>query len=105
MATKAGKITSGTNLVSTFIRSDKKPALVLLACDASDNTKKLIESASRHNKVACRLVHYTMDEISDAIGASYYIACVAILDKGFAESINQKLDEKQQQEELTSQGV
>lgn len=103
LAKKAGMISSGTNFVSTFIRSDKKPSLVLLAEEASDNTKKLIEGSCRHHKVPCRLVSYSMDELSHAIGASYYISCVAIFDRGFASTIEEKLDEKQ--ENLASQGV
>ncbi len=93
LAKKAGKIMSGTNLVSTFIRSDNKPALVLLAVDASKNTKKLIESASRHHKVVCISTSYTMDQFSCAIGASYYISCIAVLDRGFADMIVTKLHE------------
>ncbi len=93
LAKKAGKIMSGTNLVSTFIRSDNKPSLVVLANDASDNTKKLLESASRHHKVACITTSYTMDQFSDAIGASYYISCIAVFDKGFADMIMKNLRE------------
>ena len=74
LAKKAGKISSGTNLVSTFIRGDKKPALVLLAQDASNNTKKLITSASRHHKVVCISTTYSME-------------------RGFAELVTNKLNE------------
>lgn len=93
LAKKAGKIISGTNLVSTFIRSDKKPALVLFATDASNNTKKLITSASRHHKVVCIPTNYTMDQFSCAIGAASYISCIAVLDRGFADMILSRLDE------------
>lgn len=93
LAKKAGKIMSGTNLVSTFIRGDNKPMLVLLATDASNNTKKLIESASRHHKVACIATHYTMDQFSDAIGASFYISCIAVFDRGFSDMIVKRLNE------------
>ena len=103
LAKKAGKVMSGTNLVSTFIRSDNKPSLVVLANDASDNTKKLIQSASKHHKVLCRAINYSMDQLSDAIGASYYISCIAILDKGFADLIVSRLDESETEETL--QGV
>jgi len=93
LAKKAGKLTVGTNLVSTFIRNDSGPSLVILACDASDNTKKLIESAARHHKVLCVRTSYTMDTLSDAIGASYYISCIAVLDKGFGDMILKHLKE------------
>ena len=93
LAKKAGKLSSGTNLVSTFIRSDKKPILVLLAIDASNNTKKLITSASRHHKVVCISTKYSMEQFSDAIGASNYISCVAVFDRGFAELITNRLNE------------
>ena len=93
LARKAGKLSSGTNLVSTFIRGSKKPFLVLLAQDASNNTKKLITSASRHHKVVCLSTTYTMDQFSDAIGASNYISCIAILDRGFADLITTRLNE------------
>lgn len=103
LAKKAGKVMSGTNLVSTFIRSDNKPKLVVLAKDASENTKKLLQAASRRNKVLCITTNYSMDEFSDAIGASYYISCIAVFDKGFADSIVTKIEAMEQQETL--QGV
>ena len=103
LAKKAGKVMSGTNLVSTFIRSDNKPCLVVLAKDASENTKKLIQSASRHHKVDCRLTHNSMDQFSDAIGASNYISCIAVFDKGFADLIVSRLNESENEE--TIQGV
>ena len=93
LAKKAGKIMSGTNLVSTFIRGDNKPSLVLIATDASNNTKKLIESASRHHKVDCIQTTYTMDQFSDAIGASFYISCIAVFDRGFHNMIIKHLNE------------
>ena len=93
LAKKAGKISSGTNLVSAFIRGDKKPILVLLANDASNNTKKLITSASRHHKVVCISTAYTMEQFSDAIGASNYISCIAVFDRGFSDLILNKLNE------------
>ena len=94
---------SGTNLVSTFIRSDNKPLLVVLAEDASDNTKKLIQSASKHHNVSCRLIRYSMDQLSGAIGASNYISCIAVFDKGFADLIVSRLNESENEETL--QGV
>ena len=94
---------SGTNLVSTFIRGDNKPALVILAKDASENTKKLSQAAGRHHKVRICTTDFSMDQLSDAIGASYYISCIAVLDKGFAELIDSKLDEREKKEQL--QGV
>ena len=93
LAKKAGKISSGTNLVSTFIRSEKKPVLVLLAQDASKNTKKLITSASLHHNVDLVSTAYTMDQFSDAIGASNYISCIAVFDRDFANLIKSKLVE------------
>ncbi len=94
IAKKAGKIMSGTNLLTTFIRSDNKPQLVLLANNASDNTKKLLNSTSMRNQVHCIEVDYSMETLSHAIGASYGVACVAVFDKGFANSIINKLEEK-----------
>ena len=40
LARRAGKIAFGANLVVSAIRSLRKPSLVLMASDASDNTKK-----------------------------------------------------------------
>ncbi len=91
LAKKAGKIMSGTNLVSTFIRSDNKPYLVLVADDASRNTKKMILAASKHHRVDCLEVQYNMDQFSHAIGASYYISCIAVFDQGFADLIVSRL--------------
>ena len=103
LAKKAGKLVVGANLVSTLVRSDKKPCLVLLALDASPNTKKVIESACRHHGVPCRTVPYSMDALSHAIGASYYISCVAVSDAGFARMISERMNGEEKK--IVSQGV
>ena len=51
--------------------------------------KKPVESIGCAN---CQTT-YTMDQFSDAIGASFYISCIAVFDRGFHNMIIKHLNE------------
>ena len=68
LITKAGKVVSGDESVLDTIRSGKAK-LVLVASDASDNTKKkILDKASFYNTEVNQ--SYTSEELSMAIGKS-----------------------------------
>lgn len=89
LAKRAGKIAGGDFSVTVSIK-EKKAELVILAADASDNTKKsMINSCKYHN---IRYIEYGTTEALGQYTGSGIRASIAVLDKGFAEAILKKLN-------------
>lgn len=84
LATRAGKIASGEFQTETAVKSGTA-FLVVIAKDASDNTKKLFQDKCSFYKIPIIFLR-TKEELGHAIGKEYR-ASLAILDKGFAEAI------------------
>lgn len=85
LAKRAGKISTGSFICEKAIRS-KQAKLVILACDASDNTKKSIRNSCEYYKV--RLIEYSsMAELGHATGGGDR-AVVSINDNNFAKAIS-----------------
>lgn len=84
LAKRAGRVSSGESACKEAIRFGSSH-LILLASDASDNTKKNITDS-------CRFYNVPYEEIGDkdtlgsAIGNSYN-AVVSVNDEGFANGI------------------
>ena len=84
LATRAGKMASGEFQTEMAIKSGTA-FLIVVATDASNNTKKLFQDKCSFYKVP--IVFFgTKEELGHAIGKEYR-ASLAILDKGFAEAI------------------
>ncbi|TFE03459.1 YlxQ family RNA-binding protein [Jeotgalibacillus sp. R-1-5s-1] len=90
LATRAGKVISGEELVVKEIRSNKAK-LVLLSEDASLNTTKKVTDKAAYYRVPVRKVadRYLLGQL---IGKDARVT-VAVLDKGFAEKLITLLDE------------
>ena len=71
----AGGIRSGTDTVLSEARAGHSK-LVLVACDASDRTKKQISDKCSYYKVKLFSTELTADEIASMIGK--HSACVAV---------------------------
>lgn len=87
LATRAGKIASGEFQTETAVKSGTA-FLVIIAQDASENTKKLFQDKCSFYKIPI-LILGTKEELGHAIGKEYR-ASLAILDAGFAEAIIKK---------------
>ena len=89
LATKAGKITSGEFSVEKAVKS-YKAHLVIVASDASDNTKKMFTNMCTFYEVP---IYFYSDKeaLGNAIG-KLTRASVAVLDEGFAKSLVKKLN-------------
>ena len=89
LAMKAGNIVSGEFMVEKAIR-DGSARLVIVAEDASANTKKKFSNSCQFYRVP-----YTefgdKDTLGKAIGKEFR-ASLAVLNKGFAKSIGKNLD-------------
>ncbi|MGD7043722.1 YlxQ family RNA-binding protein [Jeotgalibacillus proteolyticus] len=90
LATRAGKVISGEELVIKEVRNGKAK-LVLLAEDASENTAKKITDKSLHYGIPLRRVtdRYTLGHL---IGKEARVT-IAVLDPGFAKKLITLLDE------------
>ena len=90
LAMKAGKAVSGEFQTETAVK-DGTACLVIVATDASENTKKLFQDKATYRAVPVR-VFGTKEELGHALGKEFR-ASVAITDRGFAETIQKKLEE------------
>lgn len=89
IATKAGRTASGEFMTENAVKSGKA-ALVILAGDASDNTKKKFKNMCEFYDVPIR-IYSTKDELGHAMGKEFR-ASMAVTDKGLAQTIMKKMD-------------
>ena len=90
LAARAGRIASGEFQTETAVKAGTA-CLVVVAEDASDNTKKLFHDKCSFYKVPV-VTFGTKEELGHAIGKEFR-ASLAILDAGFAGAIMKKLEE------------
>ncbi|MBE6607516.1 MAG: hypothetical protein E7633_03025 [Ruminococcaceae bacterium] len=92
LARRAGYLVFGTALVRDAIRGRKKPYLVLLASDASENSHKRIHDSCMFYNIPLAVIDITGEELGKIIGKSGDVVCVALTDEGMAKAINEKID-------------
>ena len=89
LATKAGKTVSGEFSTEKEVKS-KRAALVIVADDASDNTKKKFKNMCDYYHVPI-CFYKDKDTLGHAMGKQFR-ASLAILDEGFAKGIRKNMD-------------
>lgn len=89
LAAKAGKITAGSFGVEKSVKSEKA-RLVILAKDASDNTKKKFSDACRFRDIPCA-EYSDADSLGHQIGKEARVV-LAVEDAGFAASVMKNMD-------------
>lgn len=89
IATKAGKTSSGEFMTENAVKSGKA-ALVIIAGDASDNTKKKFTNMCEYYQVPIRF-YATKDELGHSMGKEFR-ASLAVIDQGLAQAIMKKMD-------------
>lgn len=88
LAAKAGKIASGEFSVEKAVKSGSA-FLVIVSEEASENTKKMFHNMCSFYQVP--MYRYASKEaLGNAIGKQFR-ASLAILDEGFAKSLEEKL--------------
>ena len=92
LATKAGKTASGEFMTESVTKSGKA-ALVIVAKDASDNTKKKFQNMCEFYKVPI-CFYGDKDTLGHAMGKEFR-ASLAILDEGFATGIQKELKNRE----------
>lgn len=89
LAAKAGAVASGEFSTEKAVK-DGRACLVIVAEDASDNTKKMFADMCRYYEVPIETFG-TKDELGHWIGKAYR-ASICILDEGFAKSLIKKIN-------------
>ncbi|MCI9079932.1 MAG: 50S ribosomal protein L7ae [Lachnospiraceae bacterium] len=89
MAAKAGKVASGEFMTENAVKSGKA-ALVIVAEDASDNTKKKFSNMCEYYKIPVK-IHGMKDELGKFTGKEFR-ASLAVTDKGLAQAVMKKMD-------------
>ena len=89
MATKAGKTASGEFCTEKEVKSGNA-ALVIVADDASDNTKKKFKNMCDFYNVPIYF-YQDKDTLGHAMGKEFR-ASLAVTDAGFAKGIRKQLD-------------
>lgn len=90
LATRARKLVSGTGIVLDTIRS-KDASLVVLAKDASENTKKQFLNKCDYYHTPL-IIDFSQAELSSAIGRERTVC--AFTDDGFARTFKNCMSEK-----------
>ena len=89
LATKAGKTVSGEFMTEREVKSGRA-ALVVVAEDSSDNTKKKFRDMCEFYKVPIYF-YGDKDTLGHAMGKEFR-ASLAILDEGFAKGIQKQFE-------------
>lgn len=88
LAQKAGKIASGEFSAEKAVKTGKA-LMIIVAEDASDNTKKMFRNMCIFYHVPM-YIYATKDALGNCIGKKYR-ASLAVTDKGFSKSLESKL--------------
>ena len=89
MAQRAHYAAGGEFMTETMVKS-KKASVVIIAEDASDNTKKHFFDMCRYYKVPC-FVYGTKESLGHAIGKEMR-ASLSVTNEGLAKEIISKID-------------
>lgn len=89
LATKAGKTAGGEFLTEREVKSGRA-AMVIVAEDASENTKKKFQNMCEYYKVPIRF-YGDKDTLGHAMGKQFR-ASLAVLDEGLAKGIRKHMD-------------
>lgn len=90
LAMRAGKVKSGESVILTEIKKQRLH-LVLIANDASDNTKKTLTNKCKNYQIPYRMVSNRY-ELGDAVGKEVRVN-IGITDQGFARKLMSMIDE------------
>ena len=91
LAKKAGKIKGGEYCVETEVKKGRAK-LVIVAEDASDNTKKSYTDMCSFKKVPV-IFYGNKDNLGKCIGCEER-AAVVLTDEGFANAVNKQISQK-----------
>lgn len=92
LAMKAGRISSGEFMTEKAVKTSQAK-LVIVAGDASDNTRKHFADMCAYYHVPL-IVFGARDELGAAIGKEFR-ASLSVNDDGFAKTLKQRIDSRE----------
>lgn len=92
LALRSRNVASGGFATEEAVRRGKA-CLVILAEDASDNTKKKFSNMCGSHRVPC-VLYGTKETLGHAMGQEER-SCLAVTDRGFADSIRKRLEDSE----------
>lgn len=90
LAARARSIICGTDLSCDSVRNGSA-RLVLVAENASDNTKKRITNCCTFYECECRQIPVTTSDLGNSVGKSGAVSTVALTDQNFTKGIKKLL--------------
>ena len=90
LSKRAGRLAAGSFAAEQSIKS-REAALVIIACDASDNTKDKFSSMADYYKV--RYVYFASCELLGRFSGRELTSVAAVTDTGFGEAIIKRINE------------
>lgn len=88
---RAGKLSSGEVSCEKAIKN-KEALIIIIACDASDNTKEKFKNKALHYKIPF-FIFGARENLGTAIGKDFR-AVLAVCDNNFAAKIKEYLEEQ-----------
>lgn len=92
LSARARKLICGSDLVCDTVRSGKTN-MVLVAFDASANTKKRVFNCCIHYECECREIPVKTADLAHSLGKKSTIAAVALTDPHMAKGIRKVFEE------------
>ncbi len=94
LAQKAGKLVSGEFMTENAIK-DGSARIVIVAEDASDNTKKKFSNSAAYYEIPIA-IYGDKESVGHAIGKEFR-ASLAVTDDGFANAISRELRNRKEE--------
>ena len=92
LASRARMLSVGTDIACDSVRSGNAK-LLIVAHDASDNTKKRVFNCAKYYEVACYEVPIGQNDLGHALGKKGATAALSLNDRNMAKGITKLLDE------------
>ncbi len=84
---RAGKTVHGTEMICSQMRDKRKPVLVIIASDVSENTRKKLTTKSDFYGIPYLLTDIEGEKLGTLLGKTGFLAGVGILDENFAREL------------------
>lgn len=81
LCARARALIMGTSMVCAAMRTAKKPRLVLVASDVSENTRKRLNDKCTFYEVTLLVLPLKSDELAHAVGKTSGLATVGLTDE------------------------
>ena len=96
---RAGKTVLGTEMICKQMREKKKPVLVLIASDVSENTRSKLISKSTFYSIPYRQINVGGEELAGRLGKTGFLAAAAVTDSRFADEIGNACKRRESSDE------